>query len=107
DHGKKRFARRDKTSHGRTRTLAAETSQGHEAWHAQRPASQEPCEARRLRQAKKRLANCRLFLILISCPVRQALALCTFEHSRRPFPIVNAEAGPVVVAERKLIQITL
>jgi hypothetical protein len=53
-------------------------------------------------QAKKRLANCVLFPIFVSRPVRQALALDTLESKNRPFPIRDAEPGAVGVAERKL-----
>ena len=45
-------------------------------------------------------------LCSVSWPVRQALALCTLESIRRPFPIGNAEAGTIVVAELKFVQIT-
>lgn len=65
------------------------------------------CHARLFlfRQAKNRLANC--FLFLINWPVRQALTLDPLHGARRPFPIANAEAGTIVVPNRKLIEITL
>ena len=46
-------------------------------------------------------------MILVSRPVRQALALDTLESLRRPFPIANAKAGTIVVAELKFRQVTL
>jgi hypothetical protein len=46
-------------------------------------------------------------VILVSRPVRQALALDTLESLRRPFPIANAKAGTIVVAELKFRQVTL
>jgi hypothetical protein len=46
-------------------------------------------------------------LILASRPVRQALALDTFESLRRPFPVSNAKAGTIVVAKFKFGDVTL
>src|ERR1035437_3872363 len=60
----------------------------------------------RLRHARKRFANCFFDLILMSRPVRQALALCTLESISRPFPVADAEARAIVVAELKFSNIT-
>ena len=46
-------------------------------------------------------------MILVSRPVRQALAFDALHRARRPFSIDNAEARAVVVPERKLIQVAL
>jgi hypothetical protein len=61
----------------------------------------------RFRHVRKRLAACFLWLILVSRPVRQALALDTLESSHRPFPIGHAKAGTIVIAELEFRQITL
>lgn len=43
----------------------------------------------------------------MSRPVRQALALNTFESLRRPFPVADAKAGTIIIAELKFRQIAL
>lgn len=45
------------------------------------------------------LTSCFRLTVLVSRPVRQALALCTFESNCRPFPVADPEARPIVVAE--------
>lgn len=62
---------------------------------------------RRARHAKKRLKNCRLCLMRLRLPIRQALALYTLHCKRRPFSIGKAKAGAVVVAELKFREVTL
>src|SRR5436190_4231102 len=60
-----------------------------------------------VRQTRKRFAACLGWTILVSRPVRQALALDTFEGSCRPFPIVDAEGHAVIIAEIKFREIAL
>src|SRR6202167_5279133 len=60
-----------------------------------------------LRQRKNLLTSCFLCLILVSRPIHQALALDTLESSCRPFPIGNAKARTIVIAELKFRQIVL
>ena len=48
------------------------------------------------------LTSCFRLTGLVSRPVRQALALCTFKSNCRPFPVADAKAGTIVVAEFKL-----
>jgi hypothetical protein len=48
-----------------------------------------------------------LWLILVSRPVRQALALDASESNSRPFPSGITKAGTVVVAELKFRHIAL
>jgi hypothetical protein len=48
-----------------------------------------------------------LVSILVSRPVRQALAFNAFQGARRPFPIANTKAGPIVVPKFKFFQIAL
>ena len=56
-----------------------------------------------------RFAACFLNLgsILVSRPVRQALAFNALHGTRRPFPIGSSEAGAVIVAEFKFREIAL
>ena len=44
---------------------------------------------------------------MVNRPVRQALALSTFESICRLFPIGDAKARMIVVAEIKLLQMSL
>jgi hypothetical protein len=37
--------------------------------------------------------------VFVSLPVREALAVNSLQGARRTFPIVNAELGPVGIAE--------
>jgi hypothetical protein len=63
--------------------------------------------SRRNLQAENRLRNCLFFRILVSAAVRQALALDTLKSKSRPFPIGNAKAGTIVIAELKLCEVAL
>jgi len=60
-----------------------------------------------LRQRKNLLTSCFLCLILVSRSICQALAFDTLESSGRPFPIGNAKAGTIFIAELKSRQIAL
>jgi hypothetical protein len=53
-----------------------------------------------LRQRRKRFAAYSLFVILVSRPVRQALAVDATQSICRPFPISDAKGHAVIVAER-------
>jgi hypothetical protein len=44
---------------------------------------------------------------LVSRPVRQALALDTSESLCRPFPIIHAKTGAIIVPELELVQVPL
>jgi len=44
---------------------------------------------------------------LVSRAVRETLAFRTLDCKRRTFPVVNAEGGPVVIAEIKFREIAM
>lgn len=58
-------------------------------------------ESSRFRHARKRIEACLGWLILVSRPVRQALALTTLESICRTFHIGKADVGTIIIAEIK------